>query len=358
MITQSQKENFFAGSNKERILVLLRKNVPLRKTTSLDHTSEKSAVYLYKRAIQPLGVSKTRSALIAQVKRARIRRRLVQKSRRLRIQKLGLKHKVSPYTTSGRYILQGKLSDSVFKTSKTPDDFFKIVSLASYFRTTLGPGQHSRQYLSSTVSSQITGLNNLRFFYDFNEAIPGVQPLTRIMGVFIRKGLRQRAHKMMKTTVAKFKANCRNKVNHPYFFGKGLFRAARITTLAPALYLLQSALHKIRPPFRFVSYKVAASRKKIPVLNNISKSYSLVFNYIKNHLPNSMTLYKKLQKPSRPYNISSFYPSSLGRNFAEALFRKGRLADVYSLNLLDAKDNMANMRFGSFKKKGKRKRFK
>jgi hypothetical protein len=254
--------------------------------------------------------------------------------------------------------LRGKLVGGAFGAPKVPDDFFKIVPLSSYVRTTLGPGQHSRKYLSPTVTSQLTTINNFRFLYDFNEAIPGVHPLTRIMGVFVRKGLRQKAHRLMKATIAKFKANCRARVNHPYFFGKGLFRTARTTALPSVLYLFQSALYKTRPPFRFASYRIAASRKKAPVLNNISKSYSIIFNYIKNHLPAAMSLYKNVRKPLRPYNISSFYPSSLGRHFAEALMQKGRLADLHSLNLLDAKDNMLNMRFGFVQKKGKRKRFK
>lgn len=344
------------NSKLDRVKKFLSKNVSLKRSNPAGYTPEKLMVRLFKRAIYPVVYSKTRfDASPKDRPRVKLKRKSRSAVKRRLIDKLSKSLHINPYTCYGRSVLKAHLSkENELNDAKPMDDNIYVVSsLSSTFQTTLGPGQHLKKNMSPSVLKPEGGLDNTRFYYDFSEALPGLHPLPRVLGLFIKKGYKQRAFRLFRETLSFFKASIRPAINIARFLGKGQFRAAHSRAMHSVTYALHAALYNARPVFRLTSFKVAATKKKIPALNTISKSYSLYFAGLRSSLRAFATSKKgAASHRTRPFTKSSSYPLHVASYLASG-FLNGLGSKQQTSNIKEAYENLPNLRASRGAKKSK-----
>lgn len=331
----------------KRVKELLSKNVSLKRSNPPGYTPEKLMVRLFKRAIYPVVYSKTRVYASPKDRaRVKLKRRSRTSVKRKLLTKLVRSLNINPYTKYGRTSLNAYFTRESEAKSMKPmfDNIYSVSSLPTVFQTTLGPGQHLKKNMSPSVLKPEGVLDNTRFYYDFSEALPGLHPLPRVMGLFTKKGYKQRAFKLFKQTLGRFKALIRPSINVARYLGKGQFRAAHSQAMHSIPYALHAALYNARPVFRMTSFKVAATKKKIPALNTISKSYSLYFSGLRASLKAFANSKKStLPQPSRPFTKSSSYPIHVAHYLASG-FLNGLGSKQQIANIKEAHENLPNLK--------------
>lgn len=331
----------------KRVKELLSKNVSLKRSNPPGYTPEKLMVRLFKRGIYSTVYSKTRmDAAPKDRPRVKLKRKSRVAFRRKLLTRLVRSLNINPYTRYGRNALMGHFAREQEARGIKPmsDNIYSVSPLPAVFKTTLGPAQHIKKNMSPSVLKPEGTLNNTRFYYDFSEALPGLHPLPRVLGLFVKKGYKQRAFNLFKRTLTRFKAAIRPALNVARYLGKGQFRAAQSKAIHSVPYALHAALYNARPVFRMTSFKVAATKKKIPALNTISKSYSLYFSGLRASLKAFATSKKVVgHHPMRPFTKSSSYPNHVAQYLASG-FLNGLGSKQQTANIKEAQENLPNLK--------------
>lgn len=320
-------------SVKIRVSRLLQKNGYLPKSPSL--AKEVSLFKLARRLRHEALVSLSNEAKVASTSSSkRLRRSQKSFSRILRERK----EKRNKMILAGRWTFQRRASLGA-------DNPAKVLPISAMIDTTKGSGQHLRKNVSSYTVSSFRTVNNSRFFYNFNQLLPGLHPLQRLLGLFMRKGKRSIAAKYLQSVMSGVKQHTKSGFITPSLAARS--RAIRTQNIiAPLmLLLLQHITQSARPLFRSISYKVAATKVRVPMVNNIYKSYSLLFRDLKEAVNSSKELTrKKLYSRNSKANYSSAMAADTSKFLAEVLDGKGVLAKKRLESFKEASQNRANLR--------------